>query len=71
MDPRPEGRNFMEISHLGLSVSVSLTLCILSVCGSLCLFLSGQEEDTLMLAEQGTVLSREECPQESFIFLFP
>lgn len=60
--PRPEGRNFMEISHLGLSVSASLTsaYCLrvgLYVCSCLV-----QEEDTLMMAEQSTVLSIEDCP---------
>lgn len=52
----------MEISHLGLSVSASLTsaYCLrvgLYVCSCLV-----QEEDTLMMAEQSTVLSIEDCP---------
>ena len=31
----PEGKDVMETSHLMLSIPMSLTSCIMSVCGSL------------------------------------
>lgn len=41
----------METSHLGLSISRSLTLCVTSDCGTLDLL---QEEASLMMAQQDT-----------------
>ena len=49
-----EGRDLMETSYLGLSVSWSLTFCIISGYGYLFHLL--QEEASLMMAEQGTDL---------------
>jgi hypothetical protein len=49
----------MEAYLLGLSASVSFTLCIMSGCGSLHLFFLSHllpEEVSLMKAEQGTEL---------------
>lgn len=38
----PKDRKLMEAFHLGMSVPRPLALCILSGCGSLCLFSSAE-----------------------------
>ena len=45
----------MEVSHLGLSVLRSLTLCLLSACGSLYVFLSATEGSFLMMASKALI----------------
>ena len=49
--PGPEGRDLIETFYLELCVSRSLTLYILSSCGSLYLSPSAAEEASLMVAE--------------------
>lgn len=53
--PRPEERDWKEISYLGLRVSKSLALNILSNYGYLCSFPFAAGEASLMIVEQGTV----------------
>ena len=43
----PDGRDLMDMSHLGVSVPGCLTLCTLSSCGSLYLFLCTTEGSLL------------------------
>lgn len=61
----------MGTSHLGVSITGSLTLCIMSNHGSLYLFPSMQEEASLLLAEQGTdVLPCENVIRSHWIAVF-
>lgn len=48
----PERKALMKTSHLGRSVSMSLSLCPLSICGSLCYFSSTERISFSEQAEQ-------------------
>lgn len=54
-DSEPWGRDLMEMSLSGLSISRSLTLYIRSACG-LCICSHLFQEETFLMAEQGTDL---------------